>query len=373
MVYTLHVDLDAFFASVEQRDNPELRNIPVAVVTGVRGPVAAASYEAKRKGIKSGMRISDAIDLCPNLTLVERSKEYYENESIKFLNICERYGQRVLAYGPDEAWIDTSDNVTSLDDAIDVAMKIKYDIKDEMGITSSAGISEDNKLLAKQGSDMYKPNGLAIILPPTGIESPSMDMLLQFYPLPVRDLYMVGESREAKLKELDVETIGDLASLPRELLTMYFKNFVGNLLFNYSHGIEDPPIEKFVYSRKDRKSISHMRTLDKNRRDYPFLESTIYLLSIQMRKDLQHLGVLADRFYTNVRYEDFSDDQRLGKFQHPTDKFGDIYQNSRNALKFLLKKEPQGKKVRALTIRATRFVLNDAQSNDISQLELMLN
>lgn len=365
MVYTLHIDLDAFYASVEQRDNPELRGTPVGVVTGVRGPIAASSYEAKAFGVKSGMPVSDALDLCPNLTLINRNQGYYERESAKFISICERYGARVLRYGPDEAWVDASDNVTSLEEAVNVAMNIKYNVRDEMGITASAGISEDNKLLAKQGSDLDKPDGLTVLL--------QSDVPEKLYPLPVRNLYMVGESRESALKKLGVETIGDLASLPRELLVPYFKRFVGNLLFNYSHGIEDPQIEKFVYSGEERKSLSHSRTLDRDRRDFSFLDAVIYTLSVYLTRDLQNLGMQTNRIYTFVRFEDFSGNQRLGRFQHPTYSLSQIYQNSRNALQHLLDIEPQNKKVRALGIRATNFVRNEEIDNEVSQLELMLS
>lgn len=365
MVYTLHIDLDAFYASVEQRDNSELRGTPVGVVTGVRGPIAASSYEAKAFGVKSGMPVSDALDLCPNLTLINRNQGYYERESAKFISICERYGTRILRYGPDEAWVDAPDNVTSLEGAVDIAMKIKYATKDEIGITASAGVSQDNRLLAKQGSDLEKPDGLTVLL--------QSDVPEKLYPLPVRDLYMVGESRESALKKLGVETIGDLASLPIELLVLYFKPFAGNLLYNYSHGIEEPQIERFVYGGKERKSLSHSTTLDRDRRDFQFLDAVVYTLSAHLSGDLRKQGVLADSFYTYVRFEDFSDDQRRGKFQFPTNKLGHIYQNSRNALIFLLKKEPKGRRVRALGIRAERLVPKDAINPEVSQLELTLS
>lgn len=365
MAYTLHADLDRMYAAIEQRDNPALRGKPVAVITGVRGPVASASSEARVYGVKSGMPFSIALELCPDLIRVEGRMGMYRRESERFLRICERYGDRVFAYGLDEAWLDLPPYTISVAEAEEIGRKIKADVANEMGVTVSVGVSEDNRLLAKMASDLEKPDGLTTVL--------LSEMADKLYPLPVRDLFMVGESREEQLKRLGVGTIGELAGLPVELLILHFKKHAGTMLYNYSHGINEPIVPPYLYYGSSRRSMSRTQTLDQDRRDIPFLEAIIYILSINLHRDLKGDDFYASNFHTYVRFEDFTDAQRLGKFQYPIQDLGNIYQNSRNALRHILDLEPRNKKVRALGIRATKLSSGEAVRQRPSPLELLLN
>ena len=201
----VHIDMDAFYASVEQRDNPQLRGKPVIVAwRGKRSVVCAASYEARTYGIRSAMPAVRAEQLCPNAIVLPPDFVRYRAVSRQVHEILKRHTDLIEPLSLDEAYLDVSENKTGLPTATDVARVIRQQIRADLNLTASAGVAP-NKFLAKIASDWKKPNGLFVIQPA------DVDSFL--LPLPVGRLPGVGKVTESKLKTLAIDTVGDLRKL----------------------------------------------------------------------------------------------------------------------------------------------------------------
>lgn len=210
----IHVDMDAFYASVEQRDNPELRGKPVAVGHGAkRGVVAAASYEARKFGVRSAMPSTTAMRNCPDLIFVRPRFDVYKSVSNQIRNIFAEYTPLIEPLSLDEAYLDVTENLRGLPTASDTAAEIRRRIFDETGLTASAGISY-NKFLAKLASDMRKPNGQFVIPPQKGAEF--------IEGLPVAKFQGVGKVTAEKLNALDIFTGADLKAKSLHFLEQNF-------------------------------------------------------------------------------------------------------------------------------------------------------
>src|SRR5574340_1045250 len=220
-----HIDMDAFFASVEEKRDPKLIGKPV-VIGGSgdptqRGVVSTASYEARKYGIRSGMPLRTAYKLCPHAVFLPVDYEEYSRVSGIIKDIFRQFSTEMENAGIDEAFLDMSD-ITSIDrPAIETAQKIKQIVKEETGLTCSIGIAP-NKLLAKIASAMQKPDAITLIR--------EGDIESRIWPLPVRKLWGVGPKTEAHLKEMGINTIGELAALSLEQLTDIFGESYGNYL-----------------------------------------------------------------------------------------------------------------------------------------------
>ena len=212
----LHVDLDAFFAAVEQRDRPELRGRPVIVGGGGpddRGVVSTASYEARAFGIHSAMPLRTAGRLCPDGVFLPVDGAKYARESGRVMAIFRRFTPRVEQVSIDEAFLDVSGSEALFGPPDEIARRIKAAIHAETGLTASVGVAT-SKLVAKVGSDLRKPDGLVVV--PAGEEAAFLA------PLPIRRLWGVGPATATALAEFGVRTIGDLAGLPPDQLTRRF-------------------------------------------------------------------------------------------------------------------------------------------------------
>src|SRR5437667_3042109 len=225
----IHVDMDAFYASVEQRENPELRGKPVVVAwKGNRSVVCAASYEARRFGVRSAMPALRAQRLCPEAIFVPPDFTRYRAVSHCVREIFQRHSDLIEPLSLDEAYLDVSQNKTGLATATLVARTIREQIRQELNLTASAGVAP-NKFLAKLASDWRKPDGLFVIQPD------EVDALL--LPLPVGRLPGVGKVTEEKLKSLTVQTVADLRKMDLSMLEGRFGRY-GIRLFELSRGID---------------------------------------------------------------------------------------------------------------------------------------
>ncbi|MCB1749349.1 MAG: DNA polymerase IV [Gammaproteobacteria bacterium] len=248
----VHVDMDAFYASVEQRDDPALRGRPVVVAwRGRRSVVCAASYEARTFGIHSAMPAARAERLCPDAVFVPPDFTRYREVSRQVREVFARYTDLIEPLSLDEAYLDVTVNKPGLATATKVAQAIRADIKTETNLNASAGVAP-NKFLAKIASDWRKPNGLFVIQP--------HEVLDFLEPLPVRKLPGVGKATQAALEVLGITTVAELRARPREELVARFGKF-GRRLYNLARGIDDNP----VHARQERKSLSAETTFEDDR------------------------------------------------------------------------------------------------------------
>jgi DNA polymerase-4 len=243
----IHVDMDAFFASVEQRDNPELRGLPVAVGgSSQRGVVAAASYEARRFGVRSAMPSVTAKRLCPDLIFCKGRFDAYREVSEQIRAIFRRFTPHVEPLSLDEAYLDVTEDLPGIGSATRIAELIRKAIREETQLTASAGVSY-NKFLAKLASDQNKPDGLCVIRPGEGAAFVQS--------LPVRRFHGIGPRGAEKMAKLGIETGADLAARDLEWLRAHFGSFA-DYLYRAARGIDLRPVR----AHRIRKSIGGERT-----------------------------------------------------------------------------------------------------------------
>src|SRR6185312_2688873 len=263
----VHVDMDAFYASVEQRDDPGLRGRPVVVAwRGNRSVVCAASYEARRFGVRSAMPALTAERLCPQAVFVPPDFVRYQAASRQFRAILLRHTDLVEPLSLDEAYLDVTENKTGLPTATRVAKAIRAQIREELALTASAGVAP-NKFLAKIASDWRKPDGLFVIQPG------DVDAFLP--PLPVGKLPGVGKVTESRLREWGIAVVGDIRMRQREELAAQFGKY-GARLWELAHGVDNSP----VLPNRPAQSISAETTLAE---DIPIEATGEYIANLAER------------------------------------------------------------------------------------------
>ena len=263
----VHIDMDAFYASVEPRDDPQLRGKPVVVAwRGNRSVVCAASYEARRYGVRSAMPAVRAERLCPEAIFLPPDFVRYRAVSRLVREIFRRHTDLVEPLSLDEAYLDVTANKTGLSTATRVARELRAQIREELNLTASAGVAP-NKFLAKIASDWRKPDGLFVIQPD------DVDGFLQ--PLPVGRIPGVGKVTEAKLFQADVRTVGDLRELRRETLDEMFGRY-GRRLYELARGTDDSP----VVPNRPTKSVSAEDTFQQ---DVPLAETEALIRSLAQK------------------------------------------------------------------------------------------
>ncbi len=285
--------MDAFFAAVEQKRQPDLIGRPVVIGGGgdptQRGVVSTASYEARRFGVHSAMPLRTAHKLCPQAVFLPVDYPEYSRVSRIVKDILREFSPVMEDVGIDEAFLDISGSGRS---AEDISSDIKSKIYDKTGLTCSIGIGP-NKLVAKIASDMQKPDGLTIISE-TDIES-------KLWPLSVRKLWGVGPKTEAHLKGMGIETIGRLAAAPLGLLVETFGNSYGTFLFEASRGIDDSP---FV-TNWEPKSSSRETTFQRDTDNWQVIARHLAELSREVADDLKKSGYRGRNVTVKVRFDDF--------------------------------------------------------------------
>ena len=335
----LHLDLDAFYAAVEMLDNPELKGKPVIVGgTENRGVVAAASYEARKFGVRSAMAIARAKRLCPGgIYLPVRMSRYVEMSGRVFA-IYGRFTPLVEPLSIDEAFLDISGCERLFGSAQDTARKIKEAVRQETGLIVSAGAAS-NKFIAKIASDVGKPDGLVVV--PAGEEQAFLD------PLPVSRVWGVGKVTEKELERMGIRTIRDLRRMPKETLVSSFGAH-GGQLFALARGIDDRPVE----TEREAKSIGNEETYDRDLRHRETMRRELLALSSRVAERLRKEGLRGKTITLKIKYADFVQITRAITLHNATDDGGTIY---RCALDLLAETEAGVRPVRLLGVSVSKL------------------
>jgi DNA polymerase-4 len=334
----LHVDLDAFFAAVEQRDRPELRGKPVIVGGGGptdRGVVSTASYEARAYGIHSAMSLREAGRRCPHGIFLPVDGAKYTAASKDVMAVLRRFTPLVEPISIDEAFLDVTGSRILFGDGEAIGRRIKDEVRQAVGLTLSVGVAT-TKLVAKIASDLRKPDGLVVVEP--GDEAAFLA------PLEIRRLWGVGEKSAAHLREYGVRTIGDLAALPDDLLVRRFGKY-GASLAQRARGVDDDP----VGGRDAAKSIGHEHTFDVDTSDREVIERALLGMSEGVAGRLRDSSVKASTITVKIRDTTFRTITRQRTLPEPTDLTEPIF---RTALE-LARPEVRGVRIRLLGVTAS--------------------
>lgn len=288
----IHIDMDAFYASVEQHDHPELRGKPVCVGGGKYGVVAAASYEARKYGIRSAMPGRMALEKCPHLIVVKPRFQRYKEISQQIRNIFYEYTDLVEPLSLDEAYLDVTENKKDMESANEIAREIRKRIFQETGLTASAGISV-NKFLAKVASDYHKPNGQKTIHP---------TRILEFMEeLPIEKFYGIGKVTANKMHELHIFNGKDLKEKTQEQLTGWFGK-AGIYYYNVVRGIHTSEVKP----HRIQKSVAVEETYWENLLDEESVFKQLLAISEDLEGRLNRKEIKGKSLTLKIRYKDFS-------------------------------------------------------------------
>jgi len=352
----IHVDMDAFFASVEQRDDPLLRGKPVAVggATG-RGVVAAASYEARQFGVRSAMPSSRAIRLCPDLIFRKARFEVYRDVSRQIRAIFRDYTPHVEPLSLDEAYLDVTHDLKGIGSATRIAQEIRARIRADTGLTASAGVSY-NKFLAKLASDQNKPDGLCVIRPGEGAEFVAG--------LPVRRFHGVGPRGAEKMARLGIETGADLAARNIAFLRENFGS-MGDYLFGAARGIDHRPVR----ADRLRKSVGGERTFHENLSDPAELRDTCDRIASTVWERIEASKARGRTVTLKLRYADFTTLTRARSAGHWISDEAEFRTIGRTLLEDLM---PLPQPVRLMGLTLSALEGNEQPANDADpQLSLL--
>ncbi|MDR0300145.1 MAG: DNA polymerase IV [Streptococcaceae bacterium] len=301
----IHIDMDAFFASVEQRDNPSLRGKPIVIArspieTRGRGVVSTASYEARKFGVHSAMSSKEAFDLCPQAIFISGNHAKYANVSRQVKEIFYRYTDKVQMASVDEAYLDVTENKIGTASAVKIAKLIQYDIYHELGLTCSAGVSY-NKFLAKIGSDFEKPHGLTVVKPEDAFEFLGK--------LPIEKFHGVGKASAPKLHEMGIYLGKDIQKTDPLVLSQHFGVF-GWYLYLRANGIHDSQ----VHNSRIRKSIGKERTFSQFLKNEFEIQKELKKICNKVAESLKRHDTNGNIVILKIRYDDFSTFTKRKKF-----------------------------------------------------------
>lgn len=306
----MHVDMDAFYASIEQRDRPELKGKPVIVGSDPkggkgRGVVSAASYEARAYGVHSAQPISQAFRKCPHGVFVPVRGRRYAEVSRRIMAVFHDCTPDVQPISLDEAFLNLTGTERLLGKPEEVGWRIKQRILDEVQLTCSVGIAP-NKLLAKMASEEKKPDGFFVLKPE--------DVMDYLKPLPIRKLWGVGQKTEIRLADLGIHTIGQLASYPEQVLVNWFGKG-GSFLWQSAHGQDYSPVLPY----RECKSISNERTFFQDTTDIREIRNTLLFLSEKVAFRCRKKKLKGKTIMVKVRFSDFSTRVMHHTLVEPTD------------------------------------------------------
>lgn len=347
----LHVDLDAFFPAVEVREHPELKGKPLIVGADPkggkgRGVVSSASYEARKYGIRSAMPISRAWKLCPKGIYLRPHFDLYIKASNSIMNILKIHADKFEQGGIDEAYLDVSSQVEDFDQAVQLARNLMQEVLDKENLTCSIGVAP-SKMLAKIGSDYRKPYGL------TAVKEEDVKEFL--FPLKIRKMPGVGPKTEGRLKELKIETIGDLACASPQMLTRLFGVW-GARLHEFANGFDHSE----VIEEYETKSVGRDTTFERDVDDAELMQRILDGLAEEVHEDVIANGFKFKTITVKVRYQHFDTHTRAKSLSFPTNDLA-ILKNS--ALRLISPLLRGNRKVRLIGIRVSNLILSNQQSD----------
>ncbi len=314
----IHVDLDAFFASVEIKKDPALKGKPVIVGADgdpkKRGVVSAASYEARKYGVHSGMALKKAYGLCPAAAFLPVDFWAYEKESERFMELLRDYSPLVESFGLDEAFIEvlSEHGADPLPNAVKIAGEIKERVRKDLRLVASVGVGP-NKLVAKMACDMGKPDGFKVVY--------EKDVEKTLKDLPVVKLWGVGKKTEKRLHDLGIKTVGELARTPVRHLERNFGPATGVTLHEHARGVDNSPVVPF----REPGSVSREVTFEEDTGDIYIIKETLYALTEDVAARLKEAGRKAKTVSIKVRYSDFKTITRGTTFAEATGSLNDIW------------------------------------------------
>ena len=350
----IHVDMDAFFAQIEQRDNPEHKNKPLIVGGPLnRGVISAASYEARKYGLHSGMPLSKAKRLCPDGIYVPVNMEKYLKESLKIREIFHQFTPLVEIVGCDEGYLDVTGCEKLFGYVLEIAKKIKGKIYEQTNLTSSAGIGP-NKFLAKLASSIGKPNGLTVL-------DSTIEVIDKIKLLPVSYIWGVGRVTGKELRSMGIETIGDIADTPIEIIESRFGEY-GKSMHEMANGVDS----RKVIPNREPKSIGRETTYSKDTDDHGVLRSTLLLLSQKISRNMRLQKYKGNVVTLKVRFSDFKTISKRLTLKKYTYGMFDIH---RSSVYLLGQVDLMRKKIRLLGISVSglkpTFVLENLLSSEV--------
>ena len=312
--------MDAFYASVEQRDNPELRGKPIAVGHAEqRGVVSAASYEARRYGVRSAMSSLKAKQLCPHIIFVPGRMNVYKEVSAQVHRIFQEYTDLIEPLSLDEAFLDVTHNKKGIELAVDIAKEIKKRIREELNLVASAGISY-NKFLAKVASDYRKPDGLCTIHPNQALEFISK--------LPIEAFWGVGKVTAQKMHSLGIHKGKDLQQCTLEMLTRLFGK-AGHVYYDFAQGIDLRPVE----AERIRKSVGCEHTLDKDITASSSVIIELYHVATELIERLKKSEFSGNTLTLKIKFYDFKQITRSITREQELNNMNDILPLAKQLLK----------------------------------------
>lgn len=315
----IHVDMDAFFASVEQLDDPSIRGKPVVVgARSSRGVVAAASYGVRKYGVRSAMPMVEALRRCPDAIVVPPRRARYVELSRAVFAIFRRYTPVVEGLSVDEAFLDVTGSQALFGSGAEIARSIRRDIYGDLRLTASAGVAP-SKFVAKIASDLDKPNGLVVV--PAGEEAAFLA------PLDLKRMWRVGPKAQKRLRGAGVQTIGDLARLPEETLTALLGSW-GLTVAQLARGIDDRP----VVTGRPPKSLGSEETFERDLRTKEELLKPILSQCIRVADRLVKKGLFADVVTLKLKYGDHQIRTRQLKLEEPSSSADAIFEATRTLI-----------------------------------------
>jgi DNA polymerase-4 len=345
----IHIDMDAFFASVEQLDNPELRGKPVAVGgSGERHVVAAASYEARKFGVRSAMPSVTAKRLCPGLIFVKHHFDRYEEVSSQIIDIFREYTDVVEPLSIDEAFLDVTTDKKSIGSATIIAKRVKKEIKEKTGLTASAGISI-NKFLAKIASDIKKPDGLFLIAPE--------DAEKFIEALPVEKFYGIGKVTAEKMHLLGIHSGADLKKWDLPSLVRNFGK-AGKFYYDIARGIDDRPVE----TDSERKSIGTELTYEKDLKTRFEIIAELYKVEKELMDRISQAGITGRTITVKVKFSDFRQITRSRTLMHYIRDFGTLHKEVSEIRKSL---KLEGTRIRLLGVTISNLESDDSEERQL--------
>ncbi len=334
----LHIDMDAFFASVEQRDHEEYRGKPVIVGgLGPRGVVSTASYEARKFGVHSAQAMAIARRLCPNAIFLHPDHARYSDVSRQIFSILSRFSPVIEQLSIDEGFLDLTGMERLMENPRVYGEEIKRAVREETGLTASVGIAP-NKFLAKLASDLEKPDGLVVIRPE--------DAEKVLAPLPVNRIFGVGKKTEARLSALGFRTIGQLAAADRGKLAQSLGDRMASQLLALAHGLDERPVEP----RRAAQSIGREETFDEDIRSREEAERVLLALSEEVGWRLRRKGLFARTITLKVRLGSFDTFTRQQTLPEPIAYDEDIFREAQTLFRAF--SMPPGQGIRLLGVSA---------------------